>query len=493
MTEKATEPAAAVKRDTDTQPKLIEDQIVEREHRVTIGGVPLDYKSVVGTMVQKDHDEDKPKANIFFMAYFKQGVENSAERPLIISFNGGPGSSSVWLHLGMLGPRRVVSGDVDNPVPPPSRLIDNEHSLLDVADMVFIDPVSTGYSRPVPGEEAKQFHGLEPDIESVGEFIRIFVSRYNRWLSPKFLIGESYGTTRAAGLAGHLQDRHGLYLNGLALISVVLDFQTLIFADTNELPYILFLPSYAATAWYHGQLGDEFAGDLRGLLDEVETFAVEEYGPALFRGTALDAAARANLATKLSRYTGLSPAYLEATNLRINIFRFTRELLRGQRRTVGRLDSRFQGIERDAAGEQMTYDPSHAAIQGAYAATLNDYVRRELGFEVDLPYNVLAPLYETWPYSKHENRFAEVAETLRKAMTNNPFMQIYVANGYYDLATPYFATEYTLNHLMLDPTLQTNIRSGYFEAGHMMYVHEASLAELNGQVRAFVEESVGTG
>jgi carboxypeptidase C (cathepsin A) len=389
----------------------------------------------------------------------------------------------------MLGPRRVLSGDVDSPQPPPYGLTDNEHSLLDVADMVFIDPVSTGYSRPAPGEEAKQFHGLEEDLASVGEFIRLFVTRYGRWLSPKFLVGESYGTTRAAGLAGHLQERHGLYLNGLVLVSMVLDFQTLIFAPNNDLPYIVFLPTYAATARYHGRLADDVPDDLGELLAEVEAFAQGEYAAALFQGTKLTDEERAEIAAKLARYTGLSPAYIEAVNLRIEIFRFTHELLREDRRTVGRLDSRFRGIERDAAGERISYDPSYPAIQGPYTAAFNDYVRRELGFEVDLPYEVLTSLYEQWSYRKYENRYAEVAETLRKAMTHNPFLKVYVANGFYDLATPYFATEYTLNHLMLDPTLQPNIRTGHFEAGHMMYVHAPSLARLNEEVRAFVREA----
>lgn len=471
----------------------VKDNIVESEHSVTIGGQAIEYKALTGTIALKGGKPDeppKPRASIYFTAYFKQGVANVEERPLLISFNGGPGSSSVWLHLGMLGPRRVLSGDVDNLQPPPYRLIDNEHSLLDVADILFIDPVSTGFSRPAPGEKAKEFHGVDQDIESVGDFIRLFVTRYGRWLSPKYLIGESYGTTRAAGLSGYLQDRHGMYLNGIALVSVVLNFQTLRFTDGNELPYILFLPTYAATAWVHGRLSDDLQADLRATLDEVEAFAAGEYAAALFKGTALTTGERAAVVEKLARYTGLSPRYIEQTNLRINIARFVKELLRDERRTVGRLDSRFKGIDKDAAGENYEYDPSAAALLGAYTAALNDYVRRELGFESDLPYEVLTGLYERWDYGKYQNQFLDVGETLRAAMTKNPFLRVYVANGYYDLATPYFATEYTINHLHLDPTLCDHIEMSYYEAGHMMYVHEPSLAALNDGVRRFIREGM---
>ncbi|MCB9139453.1 MAG: peptidase S10 [Caldilineaceae bacterium] len=485
MTTKSEKPDKPADQAAD-QPAPIEDNIVQREHTITLNGEAIDYRSIVGTLVQKDYEQDKPKSSIFFTAYFKQGVADPADRPLLICFNGGPGSSSIWLHMGMLGPRRALSGDVGNQLPPPYGLTDNEYSLLDVADMLFIDPVSTGYSRPAPGEEAKQFHGLEPDLESVGEFIRLFITRYDRWLSPKYLVGESYGTTRAAGLAGHLQTRHGIYLNGLALISMVLDFQTLVFNENNELPYVLFLPTYAATAWYHGQIADDAAPDLETLLAEVEAFAQSEYAAALFQGAALPPAQRADIIARLARYTGLSEAYIDAAELRPEIFRFTRELLRDQRRTVGRLDSRFTGMERDAVGERISYDPSYPPLQGSYTAAFNDYVRRELGYRVDLPYEALTSLYEKWSYDKHKNRFAEVAETLRSAMTQNPALKVYVACGYYDLATPYFAAEYTLNHLMLDPTLRANISQGYFPAGHMMYVHPESLARVNEDVRALI-------
>lgn len=466
----------------------LKDEIVESEHRVVIGGEEIVYTATAGRLVMKN-EEGKAKASIFFVAYTRQGVANPARRPLTISFNGGPGSSSVWLHLGLLGPRRVLSGDVGAVQPPPYRLVDNDYSLLDISDLVFIDPVSTGYSRPVEGEEAKQFHGLEQDIESVGEFIRLYVTRYKRWSSPKFLIGESYGTTRAAGLAGHLQERYGMFLNGVMLVSLVLNFQTIDFHPGNDLPHVLFLPSFAATAWYHQRLAPELQVDLAATLEQVQTFATTEYTLALMAGNRLQGAQRATVLQKLAAYTGLTPEYIERTNLRPEIFRFAKELLRDKRRTVGRLDARFTGVDRDAAGEHFEFDPSYAAIQGAYSGALNDYVRSELNFASDLPYEILTGLYEKWDYSKHQNKYVNVAETLRSAMSQNPFLKVFVASGYFDLATPYFATDYTLDHLELEPELASNISTHYYVAGHMMYVHEPALVQLKADLAAFVHSA----
>ncbi len=478
------------------------DQIVEVQLTVTIGGQEISYTVTTGTLVLKEEAEkkgekegesegEKPKASIFFVAYTRNDVEDKARRPITFSFNGGPGSSSVWLHLGALGPRRVWMDDTGNLPPPPYRLVDNPRSILDVTDLVFIDPVLTGYSRAVVGEKAKEFLGFKKDIESVGDFIRLYTTRYQRWLSPKFLIGESYGTTRAAGLSGYLQDRHGLYLNGIMLISSILDFGTADFHPGNDLPHILYLPTFAATAWYHKRLKGHAQKDLRQLLAEVEEFALTEYTTTLMRGAAASPNTRAYVIEQLASYTGLSTDYLDRVNLRIEIMRFTKELLRDQRRTVGRLDSRFTGIDRDAGGEMFEYDPSMANTAGPYTAAFNDYVRRELKFESDLPYEVLNfKANEQWSFAQHENRYVEVAETLRKAITANPYLKVFVANGYYDLATPYFATQYTFNHLSLDPSLQRNISLGYYEAGHMMYIHQPSLAQLKHDLAAFIGSAV---
>ena len=478
---------ATAAKETEPSKALVEESS-ETDQTLTIDGVEIAYKAIAGTMVLKD-DKGKDKASIFYVAYLRQGIDEPDQRPLTFSFNGGPGSSSVWMHMGLLGPRRVHSGDVDELVPPPYGLVDNEFSLLDRSDLVFIDPVSTGYSRPAPGEEAKQFHGYEQDIQSVGDFIRLFTTRHNRWLSPKFIIGESYGTTRAAGLSGYLQDRYGLYLNGLMLVSSILTFQTARFTTGNDLPPMLFLPTYTATAWYHGRLDADLQADRDAAVRAAEEFALNEYNLALAKGSALGEDERAAIVEKLARLTGLSPAFVEQSNLRINIHRFVKELLRDQGRTVGRLDSRFKGIDRDAAGEHTEHDPSHSAIAGAYTGAFNDYVRRELKFENDMPYEIISDLYQSWDYSKHQNQFLDVAETLRQAMSKNPFLKIFVANGYYDLATPYFATRYTFNHLGIDAGLLANISMGYYDAGHMMYVHEPSLARLKDDLAAFVDSA----
>ena len=469
-----------------------QERIAVTQHTITLGGKELHYTATAGTLILKEEDEEKgekPKASVFYVAYTLDDVEDPGQRPLTFSFNGGPGSSSVWLHLGLLGPQRVVMDKEGNALPPPYRLVENEFSLLDKTDLVFIDPVSTGYSRVVPGEKAGEFHNIKKDIESVGEFIRLYATRNKRWASPKFLIGESYGTTRAAGLSGHLQQQHGMYLNGIMLISAVLNFLTSDFNPGNDFPYILFLPTYTATAWYHKRLEASLQADLGKTLAEVEQFALSEYTLALMQGSSLPKRQRAEIVEKLARYTGLSPRYIEQTDLRIDIFRFTKELMRQQGLTVGRLDSRFTGVDRDSAGEHFEFDPSYAAIQGVYTATLNQYVRAALQFESDLPYEILAPLYMKWKWEDYQNQYVNVAETLRQAISVNPALQVFVANGYYDLATPYFATRYTFNHLGLDEKLLDNIVMADYPAGHMMYIHLPSLEKLKADLAAFIDSA----
>lgn len=501
MSENAKDPQPGTKESTTEIP---EDQISETRHTIRIGTEKLRYTATTGSLVLKREEEgedkeskgEKAKATIFFVAYTKDAPQGADEityrrqRPIAFSFNGGPGSSSVWLHLGLLGPRRVRAMDEnDKPMPLPYQLTDNQHSLLDETDLVFIDPVSTGFSRAVPGEKTTQFHGFKSDIETVGDFIRLYTSRYKRWSSPKFLIGESYGTTRAAGLSGYLQDRHGMYLSGIILVSTILNFQTARFFPGNDLPYVLFLPSYAATAWVHGRLSEDLQGNLLATLKEVEGFALNEYNLALMKGATLPGDERQQVVEKLARYTGLRQAYIEQSDLRINIHRFVKELLRDQHRTVGRFDSRFTGIDRDAAGEKHDYDPSYAVVQGAYTAMLNDYVRVELEYESDHLYEIISDRVQPWSYAEHQNQYVNVAETLRDAMSKNPHLRVFVANGYYDLATPYFATHYTFNHLGIDPSLQANITMGHYEAGHMMYIHKPSLLQLKEDLADFVRSA----
>ncbi|HJZ66461.1 MAG TPA: hypothetical protein VKD70_19200 [Candidatus Acidoferrum sp.] len=468
--------------------KLPEDKSVTTKHSLRIGGQEVKYTATAGTMVLKLED-GTPKASIFYVAYTKDDAGDAAKRPITFAFNGGPGAGSLWLHVGALGPRRVEMGDVGNLLPPPYKFVDNESSILDVTDIVFIDPVTTGYSRPVPGEADKQFHGVQEDVQSVGDFIRLWATRNRRWGSPKFLAGESYGTTRAAGLSGYLQQRYGMYLNGIILISAILNFQTAEFDTGNDLPYILYLPTYTAIAWYHKKLPSDLQGDLQKAITESKSFATGEYADALMRGDTLTAAKRTEVAQKLSRLTGISADYVERADLRIEIQRFDKELMKSERRTVGRLDGRFKGIDADAAGGQPDYDPSLAAIVGPYTATLNEYVRGELKFESDLPYEFLTGRVRPWNYAPYENRYVNVAETLRRAMTQNPFLRVFVGKGYYDLATPFFAADYTVDHLGLDPTLRPHISGGYYEAGHMMYVHHDSLVRLKQDLGQFIQAS----
>ncbi len=475
----------------DQQSAELEEKLSVTQHSVIIDGQTISYTAKAGTLLLKD-DEGNPKASVFYVAYTKDDVD-VAQRPITFSFNGGPGSSSVWLHLGVLGPRRVLMDEEGYPLPPPFKLVNNEFSLLDITDLVFIDPVSTGFSRPVKGEEKEQFHGVEQDIQSVGEFIRLYTARAQRWASPKFLIGESYGTTRASGLSSYLQQELGMYINGIMLVSAVLNFQTIHFGLGNDLPYVLFLPTYAAAAWYHQRLPEDLqAMRLDELLRQVQGYAGGDYTLALMKGDALPEEERAETVATLARYTGLGEPYIEQTNLRINIHRFVKELLRHERRTIGRYDARIKGIDRDAAGERHEYDPSYATMQGAYTSALNHYLRADLGFITDRVYEILTAKVQPWDYSKYQNQYVNVSESLRRAMTANPYLRVFVANGYYDLATPYFATEYTFNHLELDPTLQDHVTMGYYEAGHMMYAHRPSLAKLKADLVAFVEAALLT-
>ena len=480
------------KKDEKPTPK---DNLIETQHTLTIGGREIKYTVTTGTMVlkeetadrEKESEGEKPRAQIFFIAYTQDGVDDKSKRPITFSFNGGPGSASVWMHMGVLGPRRVVL-EFDGQLPrPPFQLTDNEYSLLDETDLVFIDPVSTGYSRAVEGGKPVEYHGFKKDIESVGDFIRLYTTRYQRWLSPKFLAGESYGTTRAAGLSGYLFDRHGMMLNGILLISAVLDFATIDFTLGNDLPYIVYLPGYAATAWYHRAL--KVRKPLQSLLAEVKKFAQGEYAAALLKGDALTKRERAVIVEKLARYTGLSADFIERTNLRIKDQHFFKELLRERGQTVGRLDSRLVGLDRSGVTEQPEYDPLLTNVLGPYAAGFYDYVRSELKFESDLPYEILSEKVHPWSYKEFEGQPIYVAETLRKAMTVNPHLKVFVANGYYDLGTPFFATEHTFSHLGLNESLRGNVRMAYYEAGHMMYIHLPSLEALKRDLAEFIKNA----
>ncbi|WP_156754754.1 S10 family peptidase [Actinokineospora pegani] len=469
------------------------DDLVTTTHSLTVRRRKLNYTATTGRVVLRREvvtdgkvEGHLPKAEVFLTAYTLDGAD-PAQRPVTFAFNGGPGAASVWLHLGVLGPRRAVSGDVGALAQPPYRLVDNPETLLAQSDLVFIDPVGTGMSRPAKGEKSGEFSGFQPDLESVAEVIRLWTTRSGRWLSPKFLAGESYGTTRAAGLAEHLQRRHGMYLNGVMLISAVLDFATIRFTAGNDKPYPLFLPTYAAIAHYHGLHGDR---DLADVLAEAEDFAARDYPWALARGSRLTAAERAAAVTKLAALTGLSEDYVDRVDLRVEHIRFFTELLRHRRLTVGRLDGRFTGWETDYAREQLGTDPAMAAITGPYTAAINHYLRTELAYPSDLPYEVLSSaVFREWSYKEFENSHVTVADKLAAAMRTNPALKVHVASGYHDGATPYFATEETLAQLAIPAELRDNIEVKYYEAGHMMYVHDESRSRQAADLAAFVKAS----
>jgi carboxypeptidase C (cathepsin A) len=464
-----------------------ETPVVTR-HELRAGGKTLRYTATTGFLPIRSA-QGEIEARVFFIAYTLDGVGDPSRRPLTISFNGGPGSSSVWLHLGALGPRRVAMNDDGTMPAPPYRLVDNEATWLDQTDLVFVDPVGTGYSRATKTELGSKFWGVQGDIQSVGEFIRLYVTRYGRWRSPLFMVGESYGTTRAAGLAGHLIDR-GLAFNGILLVSSILNFQTARFTTGNDLPYVLFLPTYTATAFYHKRLTADLQRDLSATLREAEAWAAGDYTVALAKGDSLTAAERAAVVEKLARYTGLSREYVERANLRVEIQRFCKELLRDQDRTVGRLDSRFVGFDRSGVAEQPDFDPSLTAIRPPYTAALNDLVRRTLGFETDAPYHILGGGIGQWDWGSSGSGFADTGDALRDAFAKNPHMRVFVGSGYFDLATPYFATEYTLAHLGLPPSLASRITRRYYQAGHMMYIDVDELAALRRDVAAFIAEAL---
>jgi carboxypeptidase C (cathepsin A) len=465
------------------------DKVSKTEHTATINGKEIKYTATAGTMVMKN-DEGKPKAKIFFIAYTKNGVEDLGQRPITFAFNGGPGSSSVWLHLGMLGPKRVKMPDDASPLTAPFELVANPHSLLDITDLVFIDPVSTGYSRPVKGENKDQFHGYREDLRSVGQFIHDYVTKNSRWRSPKFLIGESYGGLRAAGLSGYLRDRYNMPLNGILMISPAINFQAIGFASGNDLPYILFVPAYTATAWYHKAL----PGDLQALpLDEVvkqaTDFALNEYTLAMMKGHSIGDDERDAVAEKLARYTGLTKEYVLNSNLRIPMWRFGKELLRGRGLTVGRYDSRYTGIDADNAGESSEYDPSGETIFGPFTATINDYLRNDLDVKDEHVYEILTGAVQPWDYGRGA-RFPDASNTLRQSMSAIPTMKLFVAAGYYDLATPPATSKYSVEHMRLPPHLQDNIDYHTYEGGHMMYIYEPSMKQLRKDIEAFYESAL---
>jgi carboxypeptidase C (cathepsin A) len=478
---------ATTRTTTTTEPKPEESPVVQK-HSVNIGGKNINYTTTTGFLPIKNSQSGEVEARIFFMAYTMDNP--SAKRPLMFSFNGGPGSASVWLHLGALGPKRVKMLDDGMMPPSPYEMVTNEHTWFTETDLVFIDPVGTGYSRASKPELASKFFSVNGDIDSIAEFIRLYLGRYERWNSPIFLVGESYGTARAAGLADVLFEK-GVGINGIALVSAVMSFQTVRFAEGNDLPLKLIFPSYAATAWYHKKLSPELQGKpLKDILAEAEKFAIGPLATAFLKGDRMTAAERREVIVGFSKLSGLSEQFIGDNNLRIDLQEFLKELMRGERKMVGRLDSRFTGIDRAPAGNSPDFDPSMTAIRPPYTSVFNDYVRKELGFKSDTDYFILGGgITSPWNWNVN-NGYTDTSLALNTAMRKNPYMKVFIASGYYDMATPYFAADYNIAAMNLDPELRKNISFSYYESGHMMYIEIGSLKKIKDDIQRFIRASV---
>ena len=456
------------------------------KHTITLNGERIDYTATVGHLILLDEKGVKRSHN-FYIAYTRDLVKDPSKRPITFTFNGGPGSSSVWLHMGALGPKRVVLNDDGTSPPPPYSITDNAYSWLDKTDLVFIDPIETGYSRPAEGVDKKEFTGYSEDISSVGDFIHKFVTLNGRWASPKYLAGESYGTTRAAGLSGYLQDRHGMFLNGIVLISAVMNFQTLRASEGNDLPYSLFLPSFAATAYYHGRIDKVRFPVMKDFLGEVERFAQTDYSLFLMKGDRTTMEEKDEMATRLSAHIGIDKGVIARNDHRISTQIFTKELLRNESRTIGRFDGTAKGIDRNDGGENYDFDPSfNLTVYGPFTMAINEHLKNSLKYEnSDKVYEILTGKVWPWNFGDDQNRFLNNAEVLRSAIHKNPALRVLICNGYYDLATPYFATEYTVEHMFLDESLKKNITMTYYQAGHMMYTIKPELERFTKDARAF--------
>ncbi len=462
------------------------------QHQVRIDGQVINYQATVGWLIQKK--DDKPIARFGYTAYTRDGIDDVSERPIMFAFNGGPGSSSIWLHLGILGPQRVDITD-EGFTPPPGHYIDNASSIIDVTDLVMVDPVGTGFSKPLGKTKGEEFWGVDQDIRSVGAFIKQYISENQRWSSPKFILGESYGGIRGAGLAQHLQSSQGMNLNGLVLVSPFFSMISGFDGADIDLPHVLYLPTFAATAWYHDKLADKPA-DLQAFLNEVEQFARSDYASALMQGYSINAQQKQTIANRLATYTGTSADYWDKADLRVNHQQYLQELLRDQRQIAGRIDSRFIGPAVNPLGESMDYDPFFPSVGPAFTAAFMDYLQSELDFHPDADYQVSAFGVDwDWEHRPPGNQrtlpFPNLLPDLSMAMTMNPNLQLLIQHGYYDLATPFAAMHYDLDHLDITPEARARIDVAYYEAGHMMYLHEPSRHKYRDDLVAFIRKSIG--
>ncbi len=464
------------------------------EHSIRIGGETIPYKATAGTIILKD-DKGEPTGSMFYVAYTRSDVQDLSRRPVAFFYNGGPGSATMWLHMGAYGPKRIVTTDAAPTPPAPYKLVDNEDSLLDVTDEVFIDAMGTGFSHALGKAQDKDFWGVDEDVRAFAQFIMTYVTENSRWNSPKFLIGESYGTFRSAALGNYLQSRDNMDLNGIVLMSSVLDLGTISFYPGEDLAYILYVPSYAATACYHKVMS--CPADLNGFLQQARQFAMTDYSNALLQGDRLSQSDRDSVAEKLSHFTGLSKDYILKADLRVTLPQFMQELQLAKGMTTGRLDSRFSGYTIDPLAEFAFGDPQSSAISGAYTAAFNEYIRKDLKFGQGMTYKPSANFAgASWDW-KHSGRGGygfpgapNVEPDLVQALVDNPNLRVEVENGIYDLATPFFETEYTMDHLDLPAALRSHITLKYYDAGHMMYVNDAAHAKLKANVAAFIENTL---
>ncbi|HVA98876.1 MAG TPA: peptidase S10 [Bacteroidia bacterium] len=456
-------------------------------HHIIIDGKTINYTATTGYMPMKDKD-GSVRAKIFYIAYTADN-QTADKRPITFAFNGGPGSSSIWLHMGAIGPVRVHFANDNGAAPnPPYTYGDNENSWITFTDLVFIDPVSTGFSRTAKGVKPALYHGYSEDIASVGDFIRMYTTRNERWGSPKFLTGESYGTTRASGLSGYLQNTYGMYLNGITLISSVLNFEYIDFTRGNDLPYALFLPTYATTAQFHKKLSPELESmSVSDLAKKVETFAAGTYTYFLMKGDHASEQLTNEVIDSINYFTSIPKQYIKNANERITDWRYFKELLRDEGKIIGRFDARYMGEDADDDGGGPTYDPSYSAVSGLFNGAFNEYVRKDLNYKSDLPYEALT---DVWPWPLKNNSYLDVSETLRQAMTENPGLKVMVCCGYYDLATPFFNAEYAVDHMGLRKDVRNHIVLNYYNAGHMMYVNNADDAKLKSDAQNFYESAI---
>ena len=477
----------------DTSPSDDKVQRVTTQHSVVIGGQRIDYEATVGDIILRD-SADEPIAALYFTAYIKRGVTDASRRPITFAYNGGPGSSSVWVQMGAFGPRRVVTPDTTHAPPPPYQLVDNAYSPLDKTDLVFIDPIGTGFSHPLGKATGKMFWGVDEDVRSLAQFISRYLTEQDRWNSPRYLLGESYGTTRSAALVNYLQQADNMDFNGVILMSSVLDFQTITFDAGNLMPYVMYLPSYAAVAWYHHALPDQPA-QLRPFLKEVEHFATTDYMHALIQGDELAPDERARVIAQLHKYTGLDTAYIDHADLRVDAPEFEKELLREHGEVVGRLDARFTGPTFDMLAQRSPYDPQSSSISSAFVSTFETYLHTELNFPRDKQYMVSRRV-NPWNWSHGQQRggwpgHTNVAVDLAEALQLNPHLHVLLNSGLFDLATPYYAAEWTMDQMDLPKELRGHVQFAEYDAGHMMYVYEPSLAKLKENIAAFIDATSG--